>query len=192
MPLNVNPLPLPPSQVFSTIFFFSFLKFIFRERGREGEREGEKHQCVGRLLRAPHRGPGLQPRHVHWLGIKLVTPRFAGWCSIHWATPARALPFLLNEHRTVFLVKQATLQFFQRGSEYPISMLPPKPQKQNKKKKIPRVPERPYETVYLFIFQFPLVGQWHVATMTQRVVIKTKESELLWKTFCYKVSTIQF
>ena len=32
-------------------FFFGLLKkrfylFIFRERGREGEREGEKHQCV--------------------------------------------------------------------------------------------------------------------------------------------------
>ena len=30
--------------------FLSFLKrfylFIFREKGREGEREGEKHQCV--------------------------------------------------------------------------------------------------------------------------------------------------
>ena len=32
----------------SRVFFF-FLRlylFIFRERGREGEREGEKHQCV--------------------------------------------------------------------------------------------------------------------------------------------------
>ena len=26
--------------------FFSFYLFIFRERGREGEREGEKQQCV--------------------------------------------------------------------------------------------------------------------------------------------------
>ena len=32
-----------------TILFFFFKKlyfFIFRERGMEGEREGEKHQCV--------------------------------------------------------------------------------------------------------------------------------------------------
>ena len=32
------------------VFFFNFLKrfylFLLRERGREGEREGEKHQCV--------------------------------------------------------------------------------------------------------------------------------------------------
>ena len=27
-------------------FFKDFIYFIFRERGREGEREGEKHQCV--------------------------------------------------------------------------------------------------------------------------------------------------
>ena len=30
-----------------TLFFFlRFYLFIFRERGREGKREGEKHQCV--------------------------------------------------------------------------------------------------------------------------------------------------
>ena len=28
------------------LFFFKIYLFIFRERGREGEREGEKHQCV--------------------------------------------------------------------------------------------------------------------------------------------------
>ena len=28
-----------------TVFFLNSL-FVFRERGREGEREGEKHQCV--------------------------------------------------------------------------------------------------------------------------------------------------
>ena len=39
---------------------------------------------------APYWGPGPQPRHVPWLGIELVTLWFTGWCSIHWATPARA------------------------------------------------------------------------------------------------------
>ena len=35
------------SQVHSLgIFFQRFYLFIFRQRGREGEREGEKHQCV--------------------------------------------------------------------------------------------------------------------------------------------------
>ena len=31
--------------IFKTIFFWFYL-FIFREKGKEGEREGEKHQCV--------------------------------------------------------------------------------------------------------------------------------------------------
>ena len=50
------------------IFFPFILKifyvFIFRERGREGEREGKKHQCdretlVGCLLHAPQLGTEL-------------------------------------------------------------------------------------------------------------------------------------
>ena len=37
--------------------------------GKEGEREGEKHQCVrdtvtGCFSHAPNWGPGPQPRHV--------------------------------------------------------------------------------------------------------------------------------
>ena len=31
---------------FLFLVFKHFYLFIFRERGREGEREGEKHQCV--------------------------------------------------------------------------------------------------------------------------------------------------
>ena len=45
------------SFVIHTLAFLFFFKisfiFIFRERGREGEREGEKHQCVV----APHMPP---------------------------------------------------------------------------------------------------------------------------------------
>ena len=44
----------------------------------------------GCLLHAPHWGPGLQPRYMPWRGIEPATLWFAGWCSIHWATPARA------------------------------------------------------------------------------------------------------
>ena len=77
------------------LYTFSFKKnylFIFRQRGREGE----KHQCVvashgdQRVPRCPYWGPGLQPRHVPWLGIKPVILWFAGWHSIHWTTQARA------------------------------------------------------------------------------------------------------
>ena len=44
----------------------------------------------GCFLCAPHWGPAQQPRHVPWLGIKQVTLCFTSWCSIQWATPARA------------------------------------------------------------------------------------------------------
>ena len=65
--------------------FILFLKilFIFREKGREGEREGEKHHCVV----ASHMPPtgdlalnlGMCPR----LAVELVTLWFAVWYSIH-------------------------------------------------------------------------------------------------------------
>ena len=46
--------------LFKKIFYL----FIFRERGREGEREGEKHQCVVASRTTPTGGHGLQPRPV--------------------------------------------------------------------------------------------------------------------------------
>ena len=32
--------------LFEFCYFLYFFKFIFRERGKEGEIEGQKHQCV--------------------------------------------------------------------------------------------------------------------------------------------------
>ena len=56
---------------FLDFFFFRFYLFIFREMGREGNRKGEKHQCVRDTFspvasgtQTPKRGPDLQPRHV--------------------------------------------------------------------------------------------------------------------------------
>ena len=70
-------------------FFFSFERFyLFLERGEERERN--INVPVGWLSHAPNWGPGLQPRHVPWLGIKLVTFWFVVQHSIHWTTPARA------------------------------------------------------------------------------------------------------
>ena len=43
----------------------------------------------GCLLCAPYWGPGLQPRHVLWLGIEPATLWLTVPCSVHWATPAR-------------------------------------------------------------------------------------------------------
>ena len=58
--------------------------FIFRERGREGEREGEKYQCVVASPVSPPTGdlacnPGMCPR----LGIEPATFWFAGQHSVH-------------------------------------------------------------------------------------------------------------
>ena len=76
------------------VFLTSFYLFIL-ERGREGEREGEKSMC-GCPSCAPCWGSGLQPGYVPWLGIEPVTLWFTGWCSIHWATPAKAVLHILS------------------------------------------------------------------------------------------------
>ena len=82
---------------------FSFLDFIylFLER-REGEREGEKHQCVVTSWALPTGGPGQKPRHVPWLGTEPATLWFVGPCSIHWAIPARASFLFLEVSLPVF------------------------------------------------------------------------------------------
>ena len=56
--------PTPP--FFLSFFFFKIL-FIFRERGREGER-GRETSVRGGLSHPTQWGPGLQPRHVPRLG----------------------------------------------------------------------------------------------------------------------------
>ena len=60
-----------PPQILIFRWLRGFLKklylFVFRERGREGEREGEKHLCAREILvlfYALNQGPGSQPRHV--------------------------------------------------------------------------------------------------------------------------------
>ena len=83
------------------LFFFRLYSFIFWERGKEGERQGEKHWCAGEtsigcLSHTPSWGPGLHPRCVPWLGTEPVTFWFTGWHAIHWATPARALPIFIH------------------------------------------------------------------------------------------------
>ena len=79
----------------------NFLKdfiYLFLERGERRKRGRETSMC-GFLSHAPYWGPGLQPRHVPCLGIESATLWFAGWHSIHQATPARALvSFLYNLH----------------------------------------------------------------------------------------------
>ena len=97
-----------------------FYYFIFGERGRVGEREEEKHRCardtwIGCLSCAPYWGPGLQPRHVPWLGIKLETLWFTDQHSIHWASPARVFfPFSSQVPRGIMWKSRSSWSGFKR------------------------------------------------------------------------------
>ena len=97
--------------------FIRFYLFIFRERRREGEREGKKHQCVVASHMPPTRDlawkPGMCPR----LGFEPAALWFAGWHSIHWATPARAVSalhlkgsdFTALKKESLFIIKFITM-----------------------------------------------------------------------------------
>ena len=63
-----------------TFFFLKTLFILFLDRGERREKERELNINVWLPLTCP----------LPWLGIKPVTLWFAGRCSIHWATPARA------------------------------------------------------------------------------------------------------
>ena len=71
-----------------------FYIFIFRE-GEGGRKRGREISMCGCLLSAPYWPPGLQPRHMPWLGIEPATLWFTGRQSIHWSTAARAPLFFL-------------------------------------------------------------------------------------------------
>ena len=70
-------------------FFLRFCLFIFRE-GKRGRKRGKEISVCGCLSHALHRGLGPQPRHVPWLEIEQATSWFAGWHSVHLATPSKA------------------------------------------------------------------------------------------------------
>ena len=71
------------------IFFSRFYLFIFRERGREGEREGEKYQCVV-ASRALGMWPATQACALDWesnqwlfglhVGTQSTEPHQPGLC----------------------------------------------------------------------------------------------------------------
>ena len=66
---------------------------------------------MGCLSCAPSRGPGPQPRHGPWPGIKLVTFWFVGHHSTHWATPVRAGMLFFFNHSAGTLFLTATRVF---------------------------------------------------------------------------------
>ena len=77
-------LSLSPSSQPSGHCQFIFLKilFIYFQRDEKGERKRRKETlmyCC--LLCAPYWGPGLQPRHVPWLGIEPVGSQASAQCT---------------------------------------------------------------------------------------------------------------
>ena len=77
-----------------TLFKKKDFMYLFLEGKGERKRRRETSMS-GCLSCTPSWGPGLQLRHVPWLGIEPVTLWFTGLYSIHWVTPARATYGLL-------------------------------------------------------------------------------------------------
>ena len=89
----------PCPHLFIILFFKILFIYLYLERGKGGRKRGREISMCGCLWCVPYWGPGPQPRHVPWLGIEPVTLWFTGWCSIHWATPARAVHNSLRVQR---------------------------------------------------------------------------------------------
>ena len=68
--LNIRPLTPSFRFFFSKTFIYLF---IFRQRGTEGEREGEKHLCVVVSCAPLTGGSGPRPKPVPTVGIKPAT-----------------------------------------------------------------------------------------------------------------------
>ena len=67
------------------IYFLRFYLYTFRANGKERGRETS--MCERNRWAASQ---AAIPRHVPWPAVEPATLWFVGWCSIHWATPAKA------------------------------------------------------------------------------------------------------
>ena len=54
-------------------FFLKILFICFQREGKRRRKRGRETSICGCLSHTPYWGPGLQPRHVPWLGIEPVT-----------------------------------------------------------------------------------------------------------------------
>ena len=89
--------------IFLILTWERFLKLIFRERGRKGERKrkGEEHECeretsISCLLYAPWLGTNPQPSYVPWPGIEPVPLWCTGWSFNQHSHPAGEKPSIFN------------------------------------------------------------------------------------------------
>ena len=103
------------------LFRLRFL-FIFRERRREGEREGEKHRCarrtfIGCLSHIPSGELAWNPSVCpDWESNQW--PFSSDRHSIHWATPARA-PGYFKDEDTARIFLSASLCWTMKFQEQP-------------------------------------------------------------------------
>ena len=117
-----------------SILFSKFLNILFIYSQREGERDGEKHQCVRETLiriascTRPTQGPNRQPRHVPWPGIEPATFYFAGWCSTNWPMSVRGsfhsfLNPLHHSTKTVFVKVTNDFHIAKKNVQFPLLIL---------------------------------------------------------------------
>ena len=83
-----------------------------------GRKRGRETSMCGCISCVPNRGPGLQPSHVPWLGLKPVNFWFAGRRSIHWATPAR----VVSCHFLTFIFPFPSVSLIFSGAAYRSSL----------------------------------------------------------------------
>ena len=102
---------LPWGHISTEFYFYFFKDFIYLFSGRGEGRVKERRETLMceryidhlPLACPPNWGPGLQPQHVPWLGIELVTLRFTDRRSIHWATPVK-VPLIFRGTSIGFLL----------------------------------------------------------------------------------------
>ena len=95
------------------MYFLKILLFIFRERGREGEREGEIHQYVV----APCWRSGLQPWQVPQMEIELRP--FGLQASTQSAEPHQPGPYVF----LYVLITKHTKRKLKQNAKYLLRLL---------------------------------------------------------------------
>ena len=93
-------------------FLLRFYLFIFREKGREGERE--QHQCVVAFLALPTGDLAHNPGMCPGLGIEPALLCFTIHQLIHWAAPAGANTFNSLSYKLAFRLLNSLRSRFQR------------------------------------------------------------------------------
>ena len=73
-----------------TIFFLKNFLYLFLERGERGRKKRREISSVWLPLMAPQLGTWPTTQACALTGNWTCNLWFTGWCSIHWATPARA------------------------------------------------------------------------------------------------------